>query len=101
MRFNKNKWKVLTRERITTCTSTSTAGLLERSSAKKDLDILVDNILAMSQQCVCVAKKANSILGCIEKRVVTSFREVILLYSALMRLHLEYCVNFWAPQFKK
>ena len=41
------------------------ADLLERSSAEKDLCILVDNRVAMSQQCALVAKKATGILGCI------------------------------------
>ncbi|KAK4817037.1 LOW QUALITY PROTEIN: hypothetical protein QYF61_026043 [Mycteria americana] len=95
MRFNKAKCKVLHLGRG----NPQYQYWLGSSPEEKDLGVLVDEKLDMSQQCVLTALKANHILGCIKRSVASRSREVTLpLCSG--ETPPEYCTQLWGPQYK-
>ena len=76
--------------------------ILERVTQEKDLGVVIDMGGKQAAQCQAAIGRANRVLGCIGRGIIYKSKEVVLtLYRNLVRPHLEYCVQFWSPQFRK
>lgn len=75
--------------------------LLRKTECEKDLGILVNPDMKFKEQAFAASKKANKVLGMIRRNFESMNREMFqILYSTLVRPHLEYAATIWSPYLK-
>ena len=58
--------------------------------------------MKVSEQCRIAASKDNQILGLIRRNITYKEKGLIVpLYKAIVRPHLEYCIQAWRPYLRK
>ena len=103
MNFNINKCKVLHLGNRNQKAQYNMNGIqLNAVDKEKDLGVIITSDLKPSLQCTEAVKKANKLVGLIGRSFEFKSEKIILtLYNSLVRPHLEYCVQFWSPYYKK
>ena len=67
-----------------------------------NLEIVIQDDLKWSKQCLKVSNSGNKLLGMIRRSIVYKTKEVVVqLYKSLVRPHLEYCVHAWSPHTRR
>ena len=76
--------------------------ILFKTVKEKDLGVTINANVKVSEQCRIAASKNNQILGMI--RINITYKEkglIVPLYKAIVRCHLEYCIQTWRPYLRK
>ena len=72
--------------------------ILSKTLKEKDLGVSMNANMKVSEQCRIAASKGNQVLGMIRRNI--TYREkslMVPLYKAIVRPHLEYCIQAWSP----
>ena len=73
-----------------------------KKKQEKDLGVTFNADIKVSEQCGIVASKGNQILRLIKRTITYKEKHLIVpLYKAIVRPHLEYCIQAWRPYRKK
>ena len=76
--------------------------VLGRTTQGKDLGVIFSADLNISEQCGIAASKGNQILRLIGRTITYKEKQLIVpLYKAIIRPHLEHCIQAWRPYRKK
>ena len=72
--------------------------VLGRTTQEKDVGVTFSDDMKVSEQCGIAASKRNQILGLIRRTIMHKEKQLIVpLYKAIVRPHLEYCIQAWRP----
>ena len=103
MLFNLDKCKVIHFGRNNPNAVYSLGGVtLEAIDVERDLGILLQKDLKVSNQCTKVVRTANRVLGMIYRTFTSRTQDIVLkLYKSLVRPHLEYAIQAWRPHLQR
>ena len=74
--------------------------ILSKTVKEKDLGVTMNANMKVSEQCRIAASKGNQVLGMIRRNIAYK-EKVVPLYKAIVRPHLEYCIQAWNPHLRK
>ena len=76
--------------------------VLGRTTKENNLGVTFSADLKVSEQCGIAASKGNQIIGLIRRTITYKDKHLVVpLYKAMVRPHLEYCIQAWRPYRKK
>ena len=76
--------------------------ILCQTVKENDLGVTINANMKVSEQCRIAASKGNQILGMIRRNITYKEKGLIVpLYKAIVRPHLEYCIQAWRPYLRK
>ena len=76
--------------------------ILSTTVKEKDLGVTMNANMKVSEQCRIAASKGNQVLGVIRRNISYKDKRLIVpLYKAIVRPHLEYCIQAWSPYLRK
>ena len=76
--------------------------ILSKTVKEKDLGVTINANMKVSEQFRIAASKDNQVLGMIRRNITYKIKCLITpLYKAIVRPHLEYCIQAWNPYLRK
>ena len=75
--------------------------ILSKTVKEKDLGVSMNANMKVSEQCIIAASKGNQVYWNDSQKYNKEKSLIVPLYKAIVRPHLEYCIQAWSPNLRK